>query len=204
MWCPHLEDGVRPPDGAAGDWTLASPCGDCGDASENWICLCCYAVRCGRHVAGHMVRHYHVTGHPLALSFSDLSVWCYVCDAYVDNPVRTVSFYVLKVLVKGPPRALEVISAPFFSHVSSAKASKLEIDGQYRHAFRFLFCFWRCRPSTKPRTNCTSSNLVNHCPDGNDLLLPSRVDFSLSPNTVPFFDRFFTTVSSAEPSRVGG
>lgn len=25
------------------------------------------------------------TTHPLALSFSDLSVWCYLCEAYVDN-----------------------------------------------------------------------------------------------------------------------
>ena len=26
------------------------------------------------------------SGHCLALSFSDLSVWCYLCDDYVDNP----------------------------------------------------------------------------------------------------------------------
>lgn len=25
--------------------------------------------------------------HSLALSFSDLSVWCYKCEAYIDNPI---------------------------------------------------------------------------------------------------------------------
>lgn len=25
--------------------------------------------------------------HALALSFSDLSVWCYKCESYIDNPL---------------------------------------------------------------------------------------------------------------------
>lgn len=25
--------------------------------------------------------------HAMALSFSDLSVWCYKCESYIDNPV---------------------------------------------------------------------------------------------------------------------
>lgn len=29
--------------------------------------------------------HHLQTQHPLALSFSDLSVWCYPCEAYIDN-----------------------------------------------------------------------------------------------------------------------
>ena len=29
--------------------------------------------------------------HRLSLSFSDLSVWCYACDSYVDNPVRVLT-----------------------------------------------------------------------------------------------------------------
>lgn len=34
-----------------------------------------------------MVEHGENAAHPLCLSFSDLSVWCYGCEAYIDNPV---------------------------------------------------------------------------------------------------------------------
>lgn len=36
---------------------------------------------CSRYVKSHMVDHNAQSGHMLVLSFSDLSVWCYVCDA---------------------------------------------------------------------------------------------------------------------------
>ena len=39
-----------------------------------------------RYVAGHSLSHSTESEHMLALSFSDLSVWCYCCDNYVDNP----------------------------------------------------------------------------------------------------------------------
>ncbi|KAK1559004.1 hypothetical protein Q3G72_009401 [Acer saccharum] len=42
--------------------TLATPCNRCDQPSENWLCLC-------------------------SLSYSDLSVWCFVCDAYLDAQV---------------------------------------------------------------------------------------------------------------------
>lgn len=32
-----------------------------------------------------MLHHHLETMHPLALSFRDLSVWCYPCEAYIDN-----------------------------------------------------------------------------------------------------------------------
>ena len=35
--------------------------------------------------------HANENAHPLALSFSDLSVWCYACEAYIDNQVKSVS-----------------------------------------------------------------------------------------------------------------
>lgn len=34
-----------------------------------------------------MVTHGVVSEHPVVLSFSDLSVWCYLCEAYVHNQV---------------------------------------------------------------------------------------------------------------------
>ncbi|XP_061113820.1 histone deacetylase 6 isoform X1 [Conger conger] len=83
-WCPHLEAvGPLP----AGKIDVFLPCEDCGTDAENWICLCCYKVFCGRYVNQHMVTHGLVTEHPLVLSFSDLSVWCYACEAYVHNKV---------------------------------------------------------------------------------------------------------------------
>lgn len=33
-----------------------------------------------------MEQHFQEKGHPLALSLADLSVWCYACSDYIDNP----------------------------------------------------------------------------------------------------------------------
>lgn len=33
-----------------------------------------------------MLHHHTETGHPLALSFADLSAWCFECKSYVDHP----------------------------------------------------------------------------------------------------------------------
>ncbi|KAK3136607.1 hypothetical protein QOZ80_5BG0439320 [Eleusine coracana subsp. coracana] len=83
--CPHLSsmpaDGaddlarVPPPD---------SPCSRCHHPAENWLCLICKDVLCSRFINKHMLLHYQEAGHCLALSFSDLSVWCFACDSYLD------------------------------------------------------------------------------------------------------------------------
>ncbi|KAK3093700.1 hypothetical protein FSP39_019032 [Pinctada imbricata] len=83
-WCPHLET-VKPIPDDGIDTGL--PCETCGDASENWICLVCYKVYCSRFVQEHMLMHGLETQHLMCLSFSDLSVWCYGCDHYIDNEV---------------------------------------------------------------------------------------------------------------------
>uniref|UniRef100_A0A8B9LD47 Protein deacetylase HDAC6 n=1 Tax=Astyanax mexicanus TaxID=7994 RepID=A0A8B9LD47_ASTMX len=83
-WCPHLES-VRPL--PVGGIDVFRPCEECGADSENWVCLCCYKVLCGRFVKEHMVTHGQVSGHPMVLSFADLSVWCYPCESYVHNKV---------------------------------------------------------------------------------------------------------------------
>ncbi|KAI4901578.1 hypothetical protein NFI96_012101, partial [Prochilodus magdalenae] len=83
-WCPHL-DSVQPV--PPGGIDVFRPCEECGTDAENWICLCCYKVLCGRFVNEHMVTHGQVSGHPLVLSFADLSVWCYPCESYVHNKV---------------------------------------------------------------------------------------------------------------------
>ncbi|XP_010547951.1 PREDICTED: histone deacetylase 6 [Tarenaya hassleriana] len=98
-WCDHLQSlspdlsNIPAPD---------SPCARCQNPVENWLCLCCEEVLCSRFVNRHMLSHYHQTGHCLALSYSDLSVWCFCCDAYLDGqailqlrPIYT-SAYILK------------------------------------------------------------------------------------------------------------
>lgn len=64
-------------------------------AGENWTCLECGVVRCSRYVNGHALAHWETTkaaaaaaggdgvGHCVAVSLSDLSVWCYACRAYL-------------------------------------------------------------------------------------------------------------------------
>jgi len=84
-WCPHLETGVK--DNLPEDISTKNPCNWCGDSSENWLCLGCHVTHCSRYVNGHQVEHHSQSSHPLALSFSDLSVWCFDCDSYVDNQV---------------------------------------------------------------------------------------------------------------------
>ncbi|KAL5660155.1 hypothetical protein ACJX0J_027280, partial [Zea mays] len=69
--CPHL--GTMPPAGAELLMTL----------------LACLRptlhVMCSRFINKHMLCHHEEeTGHCLALSFSDLSVWCFSCDSYLD------------------------------------------------------------------------------------------------------------------------
>jgi histone deacetylase 6 len=65
------------------------PCKTCNDLRENWLCLSCYEIECSRYINGHMSEHYEKTRHPMVLSFSDISVWCYVCDSYVHNDKLT-------------------------------------------------------------------------------------------------------------------
>ncbi|XP_051951116.1 histone deacetylase 6 isoform X1 [Xyrauchen texanus] len=81
-WCPHLKSARPVP---AGGIDVFLPCEECGGDAENWICLFCYKVLCGRFVNQHMVTHGQVSGHPLVLSFADLSVWCYACESYIHN-----------------------------------------------------------------------------------------------------------------------
>lgn len=82
--CPHV-DTVNdvPPNGI----DVASPCAECGSTAENWICLQCYTVHCARYVNQHAMQHAEEHEHPIALSFTDISVWCYGCESYINHPV---------------------------------------------------------------------------------------------------------------------
>jgi len=86
-WCPHLEQ--LPPNVPENVITTAS-CTQCGDTKENWLCLHCFNTSCSRYIGEHQLAHFNETQHAMALSYSDLSVWCYQCDNYVDNEVLYV------------------------------------------------------------------------------------------------------------------
>ncbi|XP_068964288.1 histone deacetylase 6 isoform X2 [Petaurus breviceps papuanus] len=83
-WCPHLVTVRSVPEGGL---DVTQPCQDCGSRLENWLCLSCYQVHCGRYIQAHMLQHHEASGHPLVLSYADLSAWCYTCQAYVNHEV---------------------------------------------------------------------------------------------------------------------
>ncbi|KAK7495510.1 hypothetical protein BaRGS_00013208 [Batillaria attramentaria] len=84
-WCPHLTCVQPLPPGGL---DTSAPCQDCGDTTENWVCLVCYKVFCSRYVQEHMLFHSIAEeGHLMVLSYSDLSVWCYACNDYIDNQI---------------------------------------------------------------------------------------------------------------------
>lgn len=91
-------------------------CSRCHHPNENWLCLCCKDVLCSRFINRHMLEHYQeTTTHCVALSYSDLSVWCFSCDAYLDAqvilPLRPVyeTAYLLKFGEAPPLRSVEYV-----------------------------------------------------------------------------------------------
>ncbi|GAB2268159.1 hypothetical protein Dimus_003137 [Dionaea muscipula] len=82
--CPHLTSLASSGSDLSHIPAPPTPCFRCDHPAENWLCLFCKDVLCSRFVNKHMLEHYKSKGHCLALSYSDLSVWCFICDAYLD------------------------------------------------------------------------------------------------------------------------
>ncbi|KAL3893209.1 MAG: hypothetical protein SGPRY_014388, partial [Prymnesium sp.] len=93
--CPHLTSDSSLV--SARSLLPGQPCEQCGASGENWLCLHCGESRCSRYVKAHCLAHWQASraeaqpalGHHLAISLSDLSVWCYACEAYVLNEAVT-------------------------------------------------------------------------------------------------------------------
>jgi NAD-dependent histone deacetylase SIR2 len=66
-------------------------CKECGDSSENWVCIPCGGVFCSRYVNAHMSIHNGETKHPIAFSLSDASFWCYECDSYITSMMMNLA-----------------------------------------------------------------------------------------------------------------
>ncbi|KVI01913.1 histone deacetylase 6 [Cynara cardunculus var. scolymus] len=95
--------------------TPDTPCNRCHHPAENWLCLSCKDVLCSRFINKHMLDHYQQQNHSVALSFSDLSVWCFSCNSYLDAqvmlPLRPVyeTAYILKFGEAPPVRTVEFL-----------------------------------------------------------------------------------------------
>ena len=78
---PHLDCvSADPLDGAK---ALSAVCARCQE-TEVWICLKCHAPHCSRYKNGCCKKHAEESGHLIAVSLSDLSVWDYGQDCYLD------------------------------------------------------------------------------------------------------------------------
>lgn len=81
--CPHIASHVLIDLNIYASLSRSTPCVDCQNFGENWVCLECISVKCSRHINKHMYYHNQETGHPITFSFSDCSFWCYDCDSYI-------------------------------------------------------------------------------------------------------------------------
>jgi len=58
----------------------------CCSENENWLCLHCGRIFCGRYVEGHSEAHGLKANHPIVMSLRDLSFWCYGCQTHLEHP----------------------------------------------------------------------------------------------------------------------
>eukprot|EP01114_Cavostelium_apophysatum_P022439 TRINITY_DN811_c0_g1_i1.p1 TRINITY_DN811_c0_g1~~TRINITY_DN811_c0_g1_i1.p1 ORF type:complete len:616 (+),score=146.06 TRINITY_DN811_c0_g1_i1:64-1848(+) len=112
--CPHIRANYSI-EHIPRNLTVPGSCNTCKDTTENWICLKCFEVNCSRHVKGHALEHFNQTEHPCLVSFSDLSVWCYLCTS-TDG--ETGSYIVDRTL------------SPFLRYLGSLKFPHLESSRQ--------------------------------------------------------------------------
>ncbi len=68
-----------------GEVTRATKCSMCDWAENNWICVVCGVVGCGRYEPGkgHARRHWEESGHVLAMELETQRVWDYKGDKWV-------------------------------------------------------------------------------------------------------------------------
>ncbi|KAL0231276.1 hypothetical protein GEMRC1_010680 [Eukaryota sp. GEM-RC1] len=103
--CPHTSD-VASPSSSDLDRILRDvKCSQC-DESECWLCCHCLSVNCSRYKNKHSLQHYESSNHCIAISLSDLSAYCYLCDSYIiDNNTSSIisTIHTLKFDFAPPP-----------------------------------------------------------------------------------------------------
>jgi len=58
-------------------------CFKCEERNQNWLCLICGFVGCGRYAKEHAKFHYQHSGHTLSIEFATRRIWNYSNDSYV-------------------------------------------------------------------------------------------------------------------------
>ncbi|KAK8853474.1 hypothetical protein IAR55_004181 [Kwoniella newhampshirensis] len=71
--------------------TRLTKCSMCDSTENNWICVVCGVVGCGRYEPGkgHARRHWEESGHVLAMELETQRVWDYKGDNYVHRLIQT-------------------------------------------------------------------------------------------------------------------
>jgi len=88
--CPHFGSQIKMNIASVLNQKFAqNTCHTCQDQSENWLCLNCGETFCSRYVNGDAKKHFKDSEHSVAISFSDISIWCYSCDDYITHPLLT-------------------------------------------------------------------------------------------------------------------
>lgn len=59
-------------------------CAECS-GKDNWMCLQCGSVLCGRYESAHALKHSSKQSHNICINTINLSVYCYKCDEFVVN-----------------------------------------------------------------------------------------------------------------------
>ncbi|XP_055596056.1 ubiquitin carboxyl-terminal hydrolase 3-like [Uranotaenia lowii] len=59
-------------------------CSECS-GKDNWLCLQCGSVLCGRYESAHALKHSSKQNHNICINTVNLSVYCYKCDEFVVN-----------------------------------------------------------------------------------------------------------------------
>ncbi|WWC64886.1 uncharacterized protein I303_107500 [Kwoniella dejecticola CBS 10117] len=75
------------------DITRLTKCSMCDSTENNWICVVCGTVGCGRYEPskGHARRHWEESGHVLAMELETQRVWDYKGDNYVHRLIQSRS-----------------------------------------------------------------------------------------------------------------
>jgi ADP-ribosylglycohydrolase len=106
---------------------LSAPCSvsGCENTEQNWLCLECHKLMCGRFANQHMVKHNETSGHCVALGLGDLSFWCYGCDSYLNHlSIRRIYdvYYTFHIAKFGEPTPLPCKAPADASDASSSSS----------------------------------------------------------------------------------
>lgn len=167
--CPHIfSAGIFAPLNASVDELKAklrgpflSCCSECDSSTENWVCISCMNSGCSRYVNSHGEGHFLTSifsedQHPLALSKSDLSVWCYACGKYVSHE-RLTPLLCAAEQIKFPENAVR--QRPVSRVFPVGFAVQLE-DVQAKHAHAQNRCFERPARVTSTLTHLENKALL--------------------------------------------